>query len=289
MSWFIFAICASIAFAIQSEVNKHYKIDGFVLNTVQCVISVLLLAPFIPFMEWPGDPMYYLITLLCAAMSVVSAMALYNLAANKSGRVACLYQPIAVLLVFLIWLAFDQAQRLFLIENPWNALAIAFAFGLYGISIQFIRRNDIGWRVLLAVLPIAVLFSIGVILTKIILAQGESPLRITLNFVFLLCIFGAVISLPLLLSKHMKSSGPVLNKHVFKGAAWVAVFHTLSWILFNVAIVLSPNPAYVSMVDGLIPVWFMLYYRLRGFHDDASPRSGLIITLAAVILLLATS
>ncbi len=52
---------------------------------------------------------------------------------------------------------------------------------------------------------------------------------------------------------------------------------------------LFSNSAYVSMMDGLIPVWFMLYYRMRNIQDDASPKAGLLIALAAIMILFAVN
>lgn len=288
MTWALFALAASFCFCIQSEVNKHFKIDGFLLTTAQALISFLMLIPFIPLMEWPTAPTYYVVALLSAAISVVVMMAMYNLAANKNGRVACLYQPVSVILMFFLWLFIDVSQRQFLIENPYNTAAIFGGFVIFGVSIQFIRRNDAGWRALLAVIPIAILFSIGTVLSKIFLEQAESPLRISLNFVFLLTLFMFLFTLPILLSRHIKGSAPLVTVPLAKAAFMVGFFHTVSWVLFNVAIILSPNPAYVSVVDGLIPVWFMLYYRLRGFHDDASPRAGVLLGIASIIIIIAS-
>jgi drug/metabolite transporter (DMT)-like permease len=288
MIWAVFAILAGMFFAVQSEANKHFKVDGFVLNTVQSFISVLLLLPFVGVMEWPSSPTYYLIVIVCAASGVISMMALYNLAAKQNGRVACLYQPIAVLLTFCVWLFIDKAQFSFLMANPLNFATIIGGFVLFGISIQFIRRNDNGWQALLAVIPIAILFSAGMILTKLFLDQGNSPFLISLNFVFLVSAAMGVLSLPLMVSNHIKSPN-IITKHVLLAGLVVAIFHTIAWVLFNVGLILSPNPAYVSMMDGLIPVWFMLYYRWRGIPDDASPKAGLLIALAAIIILFAVS
>lgn len=288
MIWILLAVMAGVFFAVHSEVNKHFKIDGFVLNCVQSFFTVVLLIPFIGIMEWPSNPTYYLIVLLCAASGVVSMMALYNLAAKQSGRVACLYQPISVVLTFCLWLMIDAAQRSFLFAEPLRLVVIVLGFILFGLSLQFIRKNDVGWQALLAVIPIAVLFSVGIILTKLFLDQGNAPFNISLNFVFLISAAMLVFSTPVMVSQHIKSP-KVITRHSLLAGFIVAIFHTISWVLFNMAIILSPNPAYVSMMDGLIPVWFMLYYRMRNIQDDASPKAGLLIALAAIMILFAVN
>ena len=70
-------------------------------------------------------------------------------------------------------------------DNPLNALGIAVAFLIFMFSIQFIRKNDAGWAALLAVIPIAVLYSVMSVISKIALEQGELAVRYILEF----CVF----------------------------------------------------------------------------------------------------
>lgn len=289
MNWSIFALIASLAFCVQSELNKHYKVDGLLLNAGQSFIAIFLLAPFIPFMEWPSSIEYYFVVFLCGLMSILSQTALYNLASNKNGRVACLYQPLSVVLIFFIWNFIEPSQLDFLLSSPYRLVAVITAFILFLGSFQFIRRNDSGLEAFIAVIPIAILFTIGTVLTKLFLEAADSPMRIALNFVFLLSVIMFIFSLPMIISRHLKTEKLTITQHFIKACFFVSVFHTFSWVMFNVAIVLSPNPAYVSILDGLIPVWFMIYYRLRGIEDRSSPISGMVMGFAAILILIATN
>ena len=284
MLWAVFAVVAGLTYCVQTEMNKNYKIDGFALNTFRALFSVLLLLPVIPFMEWPDLPAYYLVVILEAAISIVCMTAQYNLAAKRSGRVACLHQPIALMLTFVFWLMLEEDQRQFLLQNPLNAAGIAFAFLLFMFSIQFIRKNDAGWSALLAVIPIAVLYAIMTVVSKVALQNGETLLEISLNFVFLCNVLMFLMSFPLYYTqKYFKR---VATADMLK-ISGVAFFHTVSWVFACVAIILTPNPAYVGVITGLAPIWFMLYYKFKGIQDDASPWAGLCMALAAIIIMLA--
>jgi hypothetical protein len=56
MIWGLFALAAGLTYCIQTEINKIYKIDGFALNTFRSFFACLMMAAFIPFMEWPRIP-----------------------------------------------------------------------------------------------------------------------------------------------------------------------------------------------------------------------------------------
>jgi hypothetical protein len=128
-------------------------------------------------------------------------MAQYNLAAKRNGRIACMHQPIEIMLAFSFWVAINDAQRRFLFDNPYDLSFILGAFIVFIISINFIRKNDAGQSALLAVVPIAVLYAGMSVVSKIALEHGESLLEIALNFVFLCNLSMFVISLPIYLSQ----------------------------------------------------------------------------------------
>lgn len=287
MIWGFFALLAGLTYCIQSETNKHFKVDGFELNTYRSLISVVLLLPLIPLMEWPRIPEYYLVLLLEASISVVCMMAQYNLSAKKNGRIACLHQPIAILLTFMIWFALSPEQRAVFFAHPEKAIYIGTGFILFFFGLQTIRKNDAGWAALLAVMPIAVLYSIMAVVSKIALEQGEDMFGISLNFVFLCNVLMFLLSAPIYYG--MKKASSIPKKTLFKASAYVAVAHSLSWFFFCLAVILTPNPAYVGVITGLAPLWFLLYYKIRKIDDDASPVGGLIIGAAAILILFSSN
>jgi hypothetical protein len=285
MTWAFLALLAGITNCVQIEVNRTHKLNGFELNAYRALISSLLLLPFIPFMEWPSDPGYYMAICLSATISVVGMMVQYNLAAAKNGRVANLYQPLTIFLTFCLWLMLDRKQLDFLLNNPLNLVGILFSFVLLFVSIQFLRRNDSGWRALMAIMPVGILYAFLGVITKLVLDKGLALLPISLGFVLLSNVLMALISFPVVLSKKTRTRN-LMNKAILKPALYISVFHTVSWVLINIATVLAPNAAYPFAMTALSPLWFMLYYKMKGIKDDASPYAGGLMFAAAVILML---
>jgi len=286
MTWALLALLAGITYCVQIEINRHYKHNGFELNAYRALISALLLLPFITLMQWPTDPQYYMAAFLSATISVVGMMIQYNLAAAKNGRVANLYQPITIFLTFVLWLMIDGKQRDFLINHPINLAAILFSFALLFISVQFLRRNDSGWRSLMAILPVGVLYAfLGIITKEVLDNNGMRLLPISLGYVLLNNAFMALISFPVIASKKANLT---INKPMLKPAFYISIFHTISWVLICISTILAPNAAYPFAMTALSPVWFMIYYKLKGDKDDANPIAGALMFGAAVILTLAS-
>ena len=284
MTWWLFALLAGLTNCVQIELNKSFQLSGLHLNTLRSLIAAILMLPFLPFMEWPTLPAFYLVLVLEASISVVCMVAQYNLAARKSGRVAFMHQPISLILIFLFWLALDAEQRIFLAENPLNTAGIGLAFIVFILSVQFIRKNDAGWQAFLSVVPIAVLYAAMTVISKLALEHGQTLLSISLTFVFVANLLMFLISMPVLYSGRVVALIP--NIKILKDATLVSLFHTLSWVLLAIAIIMTPNPAYVAVITGLAPIWFYIYYRLRRIPDDANPVAGIFMMIASFMVLL---
>ena len=287
MLWVVFSLFAGWAYCIQSEFNKHFKIDGFRLNTFRSLFAAILMIPLIPFMEWPEFKEYYFVILLEGAISVVGMMVQYNLAARHNGRVSNLHQPIAIMLTFVFWLTWDSEQRNLMLDNPDKLIGISLAFIIFIASLQFVRKGEAGLQILMAVIPVAVLYSLMSVISKVAMSHGDTLLGIALNFVFLSNIAMFIISIPLFLSQQIKKKTIFQDMDInfFKASFIVSFAHTVSWVLAAIAIILTPNPAYPGFITGLAPVWFMIYYKLRGQKDSASPIAGLFLTFATLVLL----
>lgn len=57
----------------------------------------------------------------------------------------------------------------------------------------------------------------------------------------------------------------------------------------NMAMTYTTNPAYVTAVIFLAPIWITLYYKATGQEEEADVRSGLMFLLSAILLVLLNS
>lgn len=283
--WVIFSLLASILNAVQSEINKNYKVDGFRLNTYRSFISTVVMIPLIGFIEWNLSAYYYFVTFVVALLSIGGMVLQYDLAAKKNGRVACLHQPVGVVITFIFWLCLKPEEINFFIENWINAMAILVSFGLFAYGFSMVRKSDTGAHILSTVVSIALLFSLSTIVSKIALETNAEVIGVSLNFVMVCNLFMFLISFPIFVYRLNQRKFTITKKDI-KGAAYISVSHTVSWILLCFALIYAENPAYVSVLIGLTPLWFMIYYKLRNIKDDSNPRAGLIMAFSAILVII---
>lgn len=288
MLWVTLAFLSSFAYTAQTELNRGFQCNGFVLNTYRAGVSALMLVPFVFFMEWPSDPRFYLLVGVCSAVAIVCLMTQYNMAATSNGRVANMHLPINIFITFFAWLALDPQQLKALMGDHTQLGFILLSFVILVVSLQFIRRNDAGWRTLMVMVPIGVLYAFINTMTKYVLMDGQTLLAISLTFVLVSNVLQFLFSFPVHVGQNLGRT-PLFDKGILKQSLIIGFLHTASWILFSMCMILTPNPAYPVVITALNPVWFMVYYKMRGIEDHASPYAGAMMVLSAIILLLATS
>jgi hypothetical protein len=283
--WIIFGLLASILGALQTEINKNYKMDGFRLNTYRSFISMLFFIPFLGLIEWNLPLNYYLMVFIIACFSVLFMMMQYNLATAKNGRIANLFRPVSIIITFVFWLAINPEQRAFIANNSFNFVMIISSFVLFFIGFQMTRKSDIGPGIMLKVIEIAIFNSMCVVINKFALGYSENVFGAALNLVLICNLFMFLISFPIFLYMHQKQKLK-FTKQDFQCSFYVSLVHTSSWVLFCLALYYASNPAYVSVLLGLTPVWFLIYYKVLKQKDDASPVGGLIMALAAILIII---
>lgn len=286
--WFIFALVASWFYCFSVEINKHYPYDGLLVTTWRCFFASIGFLALLPFMYWPVDPIYYGVIAINTVTATWARQRMFAIVVKNNSRVACLQQPICIVLTFIIWLFLDKAELdRMLTDYPYGAGVMA-AIVLVILSLQFIRRNDASWQALKAVFPIGVLYAFLGVFAKLVLDTGEPSLGVSLNWVFLNNLAMFAFSLPFTLRRAKKQGFALRPQHIEKATIYGALTHSTSWVLSAMAVIYTANPAYPAILGAMIPVWFAVYYKARGIRDDFSPVSGLILALAAILLLVVT-
>jgi len=290
-AWVVYALFSSFAYCASLEINSLFKVEGKRLNAWRSLLATLLFIPFIFYMEWPAESRFYLAVLFTAVISVYGMNVQYRLAAEHNSRVAGLVGPTSIITAFVLWFGIDSQQRTFLLENPEKLITVVSAMAIVFASVALLRRNATGWAAFRYILPVGVLYGAYNVLAKLVLETGLSALQITLCFIMLSNLVMAAWYAPYILrdTKIARASreGADELRMVVKAGLLVALFHSASWTMTSLALIDAPNPAYPTIVGSLTPVWYMLYYKLRGMRDDASPVAGATLFLASMMIILA--
>ena len=283
MLWLLAALGSSIMTSANAELNRRHQQEGFRLNFWRTLIAAGVWLPLALVQPWPSEVGFYAAAVFGGLGMIVGNVIQNTLSARHNGRVAILWMPMKALLVFFVWAAIDSQARSTFISNPLTAAAILACFGLMVMALNTMRSNDASWKAVKMVIPVAVLYGFSDIFSRLVITPDQLAGRLEIYFcVATLVSAGASL---LLFPFRPNRELPWYTPALLKAGALAAVQSTVNQTCFFIALILGPNPAYVSMIILLAPLWLVIYHRVRGIPDHSNPIAGLVMALAALMLM----
>lgn len=285
--WLPLALASSLLAAQNVEANRRAKQEGFRLNFWRMAMAAMVWLPLALVHHWPRDGAFYAAAMFAGISMIIGFTIQNDLASRHNGRVAIVYLPLKAVGVFLVWAMIDPVAQAHLFEKPWVTVGVLACLGAMVTALAEFRKHDVSWQSLKAVLPIVLVYGAGDILARLNMAPHELTDRLVV-FLCVMTLTSAGVSL-LVWPWRPKPELPLVTPKLLRCAAHAAVGSTANQVCFFIALVLGPNPAYVSMVVLLAPVWLLVYHRLAGIKDDASPVAGTMMVAAAIVLMVLVS
>ena len=284
MDWITYSILLSVAIAAFAEANRYFQMDGFRLNFWRTVLMAAMLTPAAVLVEWPAPSMFYVAAVFTGLTRTISPAIRLSLSAKKMGRVTTLYMPVDAMSGFLIWLMLDEGLRESLLAKPVTLVLMGFSFALITGALGSLRQNDAGWKAFLIVAPLGVLHALSGSLAKYGMLEYRDMFEIVLLYVFFSHTVAAVLGACFLVARPQ--ARPWCPTGMIRAALVVSFIGLAAQLSFFLALNAAPSPGYVVAVTMLAPVWIMLYYRSRGWPDEANPYAGLTMVAGAMMLVL---
>lgn len=286
--WVFAALGNSILAAASAEINRKFKQEPYRLNMVRTAIAALIWLPIVLVQDvWPQDETFYIAALFSGLVITFGNIVLNDLSARMNGRVAVLNIPLKAMAIFAVWPFIDNAAWVHITqEQPWQVSVGLVFFGIMVAAINAMRQNDASWSALRALAPVIVFYTAADIVARLQL-QGPGFGNRLIVYVFLSMLVSAVFS-ALMLPWRPHPEKPLISQKLFKAAGWAAVVTMMNHMCFFIGLTLAPNPAYVSMIALLAPMWLLVYHRWADIPDNASPWAGAILVLASIGFLMVT-
>lgn len=296
LNWISYALFASFSAALMAQANHHLQMRGTLLVLLRSVFTVLLLAPVVALVSWPGHTSFYVYFFLGALSAFVGDVLLFDAARKFGGRLTSMFMPVTIISSFLLWCAIDRLYLTQLLDTPLTSFGIIGCLLLAVYGIASLRNCDVSWPAFKQVFFVGLSYSLIDIFVKLGM-EGTNFQQTAILFAFI----KAAASLPFawLAIRFKREAGLgalqnwgeiVAGKRRFflmvgliVGAISVANSYAL-----NMAVGLSPNPGYVGVLVLLSIVWLSLYNRLRGFDDRASVKNIAMLAVSAAGLILLT-
>lgn len=281
-TWPILALIFSFFGAAIIHANQIFKLDGFIAVFIRGFILLGVGLPLGLYLGAPTEPAFYVFAALSGVLITAADVLLLNAAAHHGGRLTALYIPLKIYFVFVLWSLVDPTSLYAL-----TALQITVIIGCFtATTAAFLnfRRSDASMAALLAVIPIALLFTGADVFAKKAVTDtnllGSALMFLTVSGIVAAILAGGWIKF------HRKITlGSVLTRANIIGATVMGGLLLVGIPIMLMAFALAPNPAYVGSITVLASVWLTIYYKLfRG--DDASLTASMVMIASAIILTL---
>lgn len=280
MEWILLALLASALMAFQVEYNRYFAYDGLTLNFYRGLCGSLLLLPLVFLVPWPAQPALYFVAAVDGIGSVVAQRILFDLAARKQSRVSSLYSPLATLVALVMWFCLSASERARIFAAPEAGLLLLLALGAAAYGLNRLRRNDASLAAFIAVLPVGILYGATDVLARLVI-DADALLAGVIVYAFVSFLVMTVTNFFVLGPRQVIQARPTAE--FWRVAATLATAAVIFQMLFTVALVWAPNPAYPGFLIMMMPALLLAYHHLRGIKDEADWRAALVIVAGACL------
>lgn len=282
MLWFIYAIIYTIFQAVFVELNRIYKIDSWQLNFLHSIFAFFFMCLLIPFMSWELDLKIIFAAFVISSVLTLGGQVQIYMSSQHNGRVASMWKPINIFTAFILWLGLFPETAGDYMDDPFIVSAIIIAFAMSIFSFVLIRRNDIAFRAFILLAPVGVLYGLIDVVSKYVL-PSEQALPEALALALFVYFFMSIFSFGAVFAKKRLTKELISPRFIKAGVA-IGASSAMAYIFVLLSFSVVANPGFTSVVGMLTPVWIMMYHRIFGIKDEASPWAGLMMIFGAALL-----
>jgi hypothetical protein len=283
-SWALFGFIASFAMVTNMMFQERFKINGYTLVFWNKVFITAFIAPFAFKVGLPDNPWFYASMIVQSIIYCYSDVNFANSVAKIGSGLVSRITPIGVIFSFFLWLAISPEQFYSYLQHPLVSLGILTAILLATISASFLKRCPVSRESIKMVWPCILATSIGPTLTKITLDQTTLA-QATFSYIFIQGIIMSSFWFVYFLIKKPVSSEIFFKPSNIKAGILVGIFSCIVMLFKTRAMVLTDNPAYISIIMYTNAIWIILIYKMIGRKEDANIWAGLGVVFSAILLI----
>src|SRR5688572_30286169 len=122
--WWLAAIVCSLFSAGYYTANQYLGQNAATMIFWRALFVGMAFAPALFFIEWPTNPVFYILPLLTCALCFIADSKNMNGSARFGGGMTTRLKPFTLWLLFIAWLVFDSEHRAALMTEPIKFIAI---------------------------------------------------------------------------------------------------------------------------------------------------------------------
>ncbi len=294
-SWYLFALLASMASASYNSVNQFFKMPGSLLMVYRGLMVALIILPFMLMHPFIRNPYFYV---ACVLQGLLIAFIDYRFArAVKafSASVASAIQPLSIGVIFFVWLIVMPSVARDYVAHPQHFLTVLICLTGIVFAALKLRNAQSSRRAMKYLAPCLIVMAVGDILNKKAMLLGSENLT---SAIFGYCFITGVVCGVWNLRLYMKQRLPIKRifekKYLIQGGV-ISLSVILLMAFKNAAMSGTPNPAYVTAVVLIYPLWILLgnyVYKLKNPKARVawvSPWIIFLLVFCVIVLILSNA
>ncbi len=255
-NWYLIALLASFVVALYVYVNQFLKLDANVAMVYRGAFLAVVLLPFIFLFEPIANPYFYVYCFVQGFLLYAIDSRVFKLSRDKGAELTSLYQPLSIVAIFLVWIMLKPAKIS-------EMLGDKLVFGLEILCLILISYATIKIKNAKAskgslplILPLIILAIIIDTMNKLTMDMGGENLASTVYYYNLVTAIVVGVCSVFNYRKEKIEFNFFAKKSLAAGFTIMVVLFALI-VVKNVAMFYTPNPAYVSAIMGVTPLWIV--------------------------------
>ncbi|OPZ77503.1 MAG: hypothetical protein BWY78_00986 [Alphaproteobacteria bacterium ADurb.Bin438] len=255
--WWFFALMTSFVCSIFAYSNQIFKMHGLLLMLYRGLLVAFISIPFVLLRKPISEPYFYVFCFLQGLVVAFNDNRLFRAAKAFGAEVSSIFQPLAISLIFIMWLILTPSLFFTYISEPLKFLGIILCLAGVIYSIISLRKAKVSKIAFMFLLPALFALSVSDILNKMSMKYGKEDLiTAIIYYSFITGLVSGLCNLFFYIKKKQKISNVFKRKNFINGAL-LSIIITLTVILKNISMHLASNPAYVSAIILLYPLWIV--------------------------------
>jgi hypothetical protein len=290
LSWVWLSTGSAAIAAIMPIMHDKIRAERLSMLFWLRVVMVITALPALCFFGWPGDPVFYVATIITALIWSYADLASFRASQEFGSGPVTRVIPLNVLVTFFIWVVVQPDVLYGYFNAPMQSLGILAAMSGAVFFAMRLQPHPLSRHAIHALIPVMLMSGIGVVFAKIALDHaGVASIHssvfgyIVVQGFFMTLIFGGLEALWQPVPREVFTGRVAIQTGMMMG------LNSLVHMVFkSYAYQIVPNPAYVSAVILTTPVWVLLYYKLVKKQTVGDLKSGFGIIVCVAILALLT-
>jgi hypothetical protein len=284
MLWIPYALAASFTSTAFGQANAHFKLPGPLLNIYRGATPVLLMLPFVPLIDFPTAWQFYVLTAFNGFIISFSDARVFDATAKFGNGQVQRLAPLVLILIFFVWLPLDMDHTAKLFAHPMLAAGILGTLVIAWVSLFFMTRTritlDALWYVLPVILASALVDPVNKLTTRY--SHGLSGAA---SYAMFVSLWVFVFMLPRIAMGRIPTQN-IIGKRTIGYGFIIGVLVIMLNLSKNLAMSLTPNPAFVSAIIYCSGIWATIYARVRGLPDEHNVPAAIVFIFSTIAMML---